>query len=709
MSLIQKPLAYAIFLSSFCHIAAAANPPTTENQSINYPVEEVIVTADFRDVALQNAPMSATVLSEDIILERNAQHLEELLALTPNVNFSSGSSRARYIQIRGIGERSQFASPVNPSVGLIIDDVDFTGIGTAGTLYDMRQVEVLRGPQGTRYGANALAGIIAMQSNQPTNAVEGHVDAGIGNYNTKTLGTAVGGPVTDNLLYRVAIQKNTSNGYIENDFLDSKDTNNFDELTARAKLRWLASDTFTLDTNFMFIDIDNGYDAFSLDNNRSTLSDQPGHDRQETYALSMKADWQLSSKVSTQIIGSISDTDTEYGYDEDWTYAGICAALSCDAPAADYVSFDNYKRERQNSSLEARFLSGADGRLFNDSTDWLTGIYFNSQTEDLERQYTFLGADFLSEYDTFNTAMFFETSTTLTDKLTMTMGVRVEQWQADYQDSNGLDLDTDETLYGGKFVLDYQYSNDSLVYGSIARGFKAGGVNNDGKLTGNQLYFDTEYQWAYEAGIKTLFMDGDLQLRTAIFYVAREDQQVKNSTAVPKSPGPGTDFIDVIDNAATGHNYGLEIESFWQVTDELSLTTSVGFLETEFDEYIRVNGDDLSGREQAHAPNYQYAISLRYQITNDLYGQVSGEGKEAFFLSDSHSAKSNRYNLINAQFGYEIGNWTASFWGKNLTDEDYAVRGFSGFDADPRTGKNSNTYTQLGAPRTYGVSTRYSF
>ena len=118
-------------------------------------LEEIIVTADFRDRKELSTPISITVMTEEIIKSRAAQHFEELVNAIPNVNYAAGSNRARFFQIRGIGERSQFVAPINPSVGFLVDNVDFSGAATIATMLDVEQVEVLRGPQGTRYGANA--------------------------------------------------------------------------------------------------------------------------------------------------------------------------------------------------------------------------------------------------------------------------------------------------------------------------------------------------------------------------------------------------------------------------------------------------------------------------------------------------------------------------------------------------------------------------
>jgi outer membrane receptor protein involved in Fe transport len=128
-------------------------------------IEETIVTADFYDTSALDIAAPVTVLDKAAIQSRGAEHLEQLLGLAPNVNYATGASRGRFIQIRGIGERSEFSEPVNYSVGVLIDGIDFTGISTAASTLDIQQVEILRGPQGTLYGANALAGLINLRRN----------------------------------------------------------------------------------------------------------------------------------------------------------------------------------------------------------------------------------------------------------------------------------------------------------------------------------------------------------------------------------------------------------------------------------------------------------------------------------------------------------------------------------------------------------------
>ncbi|MEK9765930.1 MAG: TonB-dependent receptor plug domain-containing protein, partial [Thalassolituus sp.] len=365
----RTPLAMAIVAAStFAHAEVELAPVTVE--------------ADFRQTDVQQIPEAVTVVGSEDIEARSAEHLDQVLSFAPNVNYSSGASRGRFYQIRGIGERSQFIDPVNPSVGLVIDGIDMTGLGGAATLFDVQQVEILRGPQGTRFGANALAGMINIRSNDPTKETEGYLSARAGNYDSYGLGGAVSGSLSESVQGRIAVNGYQSDGYIDNTFLNRDDTNNIDEIVARGKLAIQVSDDTDVGLTYLYADIDNGYDAFSLDNTRETLSDEPGTDAQDTLASALSINSQLSSAVILQTELTSSFSDVEYSYDEDWSYVGI-------APGWEYSSFDQYLREYERHTADIRLLSGTDGRLFGNSTDWVAGIYAMQRSEDLTRNYTY--------------------------------------------------------------------------------------------------------------------------------------------------------------------------------------------------------------------------------------------------------------------------------------------------------------------------------
>ncbi len=677
-------------------------------------LEEIIVTAELRHTALQNQPASTSVVTAQAIQQRAAQHLEDILNLAPNVNYASGASRARFYQIRGIGERSQFQEPLNASIGFVVDGIDFSGLGTAGTLFDVEQVEILRGPQGTLHGANALAGLINIRTAEPTEEPYLRMEATAAQYDTWSVGIVGSGPlVSDELLYRISVNTYQSDGFIENDFLRRDDTNNRDETTIRGKLRWLAGEDSTLDLTALYVDIDNGYDAFSLDNNRHTLSDQPGQDLQESSALALK--WTTGlSHVDLELALSMASSETDYSYDEDWSYVGI-------APGWEYSSTDQYLRDRDSYSAELRLVSTEQSTLLNASTDWVVGAYYLGDREDLQRRYTYLENDFLSDYDTDTLALFGQLDTRLSERFTLITGLRLENRQTDYEDSNAVASDPDKTLWGGRLVLEYSLSDHSMLYAGISRGYRANGVNagilssldtTDDPEIIQQLtalqYYDEEELLNYEAGYKASFLQDSLRTRLALFYMDRNDQQVKGSLVVPREDG-SSDFVDYTSNAAKGNNYGLELELEWLILDSLTLYSNIGLLETEFEDYINADGVDLSGRDQAHAPSYQYAIGGRYDFGRGFYLRADLEGKDEFFFSDRHETTSPAQDLLSARIGYNDENWEIALWGRNLTDEDYFARGFGSFGNDPRKEYALEPYYQFGEPRMLGVSASYTF
>ena len=656
-------------------------------------LDEIIVTADFRGKNEMETPHSVSVLGNEEIDERGAQHIEDLVNMVPNINFAGGTGRARFFQIRGIGERSQFSDPLNHSVGVLIDNVDFSGAGSVATLFDVAQVEVLRGPQGTRYGANALAGLINIKTNDPEDEFGGRLRATGGDYGTRAVGAAVTGPLSNLVSYRLTGEVHESDGYTDNSFLDRDDVNARDETTVRGRLRFDWNDESRTDLTLGRIDIDNGYDAFSLDNTRTTLSDEPGHDRQTSSFFSLHHEEAMDS-LTIAVIGTTSSSDLEYGYDEDWSYTGI--------HPFGYTSFDNYIRERSNSSAEVRMLSNESSTLFNGTTDWVVGAFRLDSSVDLLRQYTFAAGDFTSTYDFTTTALFFQLDTRLSDTVELTSGLRWENRDTSYVDSDGVAFSPDEGMWGGQLALRIATSDNTMTYVSLARGYKAGGFNTDGTLDADLREFDSEFLWEIEAGIKGVTADGGIRYRAAVFYDLRRDQQVKSSLVRPRMDG-SSEFIDFTGNAAEGTNLGMELEADFYLSDAFAVYTNVGLLQAEFDEFINEFGEDLSGRDQAQTPGYMFSVGMRFD--NDTwFGQLGVDAKDSFFFSDRHSVMSGSNTLVNGRTGYRMDNWTVSLWGRNLTDEDTFIRGFGSFGNDPRKDYVTEPYLQFGEPRVVGLT-----
>ena len=667
-------------------------------------IEEVIVTSDFRDASLLDTAASVTIFDDLTIKNRQAKHLEQLLNLAPNVNFSSGASRGRFIQIRGIGERSQFIEPLNPSVGILVDGIDFTGIAGAATTMDIKQVEILRGPQGTLYGANALAGLINLTSNQPSEITQGSVSLGAGSHGTKSVSGALGGSLNNAMNYRVAAQSHTSDGYITNDFLKRDDTDNIDELSLRAIIDWRASDDLSLKLTLFKVDADNGYDAFSLDNTRNTLSDKPGHDRQESTAFAVQSNWQANEQFDVVSLISFADSDLEYGYDEDWAFPAICAGQECDG--WEYNSEDNYLRDRDNSTLDVKLVSKQSVNFLGKNAHWVLGVYAREQDEQLLRQYTYNAGDFSSSFDTENRAIYGQLDTDITSNVSLVTGLRLEGRKATYTDSDGVAHSVDENLWGGRIALQYKPNDSTMLYGLVSRGYKAGGVNSDSSLSAEDREFDTELMWNFETGVKGSWFEQRLQARLSAFYQQRKDIQIKQSLVQSRDDSNASDFTDYFGNSGKGRNYGMEAEVNWLATEVLSIQGSLGLLETEYDTPLSTT---LDSRDQAHAPRYQFALGSSLRISENLSWTADIEGKDKFYLSSSHNEQSESYWLLNTNLAYSADQWTLSVWGRNLTNEDVIVRGFGGFGNDPRKYYATEPYYQFGEPRVFGVSGQYNF
>ncbi len=670
-------------------------------QEANTALEEVIVTATLLNDDV--APVSATVLTEHIQSRRGAAHLEDVITLAPNVAASSGASRSRFFQIRGIGERSQFVEPVNPSVGILLDGIDLSGAGGALTLFDVRQVEVLRGPQGTLMGANALAGLIAVQSNG-TDSGARDISVGIESKGGYRLGARWSGNLTDSTNGRIAVQQYESDGYVDNDYLQRSDTNSREELTARGTLTW-TSETQTFEAAAYYTRVNNGYDAFSLDNTRVTLSDQPGEDD-----LTLKAarlNWQsMLLGLDSTLQLSHASTDMTYSYDEDWSYVGI-------APGWEYSSYDEYLRDRSMNSLEWRLQAPE-----TDGTEWVMGTYLRDESEDLSRRYTYLPAPFASDIDTRTLAIFGQVNRTFSQQLSGFIGARLEQRDSEYRDSAGVEKDFDHNYWTGRLGLIWQYHSDAQLYATLSRGARAGGANAGLLASIDALpeqsqdsvaalgVFDEETLVSLELGWQVDWAQYALRSRLALFTMDRDDQQAKGSLVIPRADG-STAFIDYTDNAAASEHRGLEWELQWQPTNQVIAELTLGLLDAQFDRYITATGTDLSGRDQPQAPGWQYSAGLSWSASALASVQIEVAGSDAYFFSDRHDVRAPETHQLNASLSGQWQRWRWTLWGRNLTDEPTFVRGFGTFGNDPRKEYALEPYRQYGEPRMVGLSLTY--
>jgi outer membrane receptor protein involved in Fe transport len=730
-----------LFLLSVLFACSAASPPAgaTDSGSDNQ-LDEIIVTATLRSAPPIDVPLSVTVLDQQTLRDAGRSNFEDVLGLIPNLNWAGDTSLPRYFQLRGIGELEQYQGAPNPSVGFLIDDIDFSGLGTAGTLYDIDQIDVLRGPQATRYGANALAGLIYLRSAEPTDSLYGRMDLDGGDYGTNSQGAVISGPV-DSLDsgFRLAVERHYSDGYYHNLYLNRDDTNRQDEYTYRAKWSFTPSDRLRVDLSAMQVDIDNGYDAFAIDNSRNTQSDQPGIDSQHSTGVSIRAHYLPGDSLGLTAIASYAKSIIKYSYDGDWGNPVLWAPL---ATVYQYSEVQN--RDRTTKTVELR-LGTESSRGFG----WLVGIYGNQLDETLSDlslgDYQPLGtpvdpiddqADdiIVSGYRARNLALYGELDGDLAADLRCSLGLRGERWSAHYQGTTTDFLGTNtgytdapvtataiesvtpatlspvNNLWGGHASLTDKLDTGQSIYATLSRGYKAGGFNLSQGLLPNQLSFNPEADVNVEAGYKSDLLGRRLTINADVFYLHRHDAQIV--TSFQSNPANPDDFIFYTGNAASGHDYGLESDVDWRATDEVTFSADLGLLQTYFQDFVQqgVNGTTLLSvsRELADAPHWQAAVSATYRDPRGPFARVDVTGIGGYYFDlPPNETTSRPYGLLNAKIGWETAKWSAYLSGRNLLDKRYPVRGFDFGDVPPNF--PNEVYIQLGDPRTWVASVSVKF
>ena len=205
--------------------------------------------------------------------------------------------------------------------------------------------------------------------------------------------------------------------------------------------------------------------------------------------------------------------------------------------------------------------------------------------------------------------------------------------------------------------------------------------------------------WNAEVGVKSSFANDRLFLSSSLFYNLRKDQQVETSFQI--DPNDPASFVFFTDNAAEGRSVGLEADVRWLPSDAIELYVTVGLLDAEFDQFVTPQVS-ISGRDQAHAPNYTAAFGGVYRHHSGIFARLDVSAKDEFCFVVSHDQNSESYSVTNMRVGYEAERWTTQLWLRNAFDERYAVRGFY-FGNEPPNFPNA-LYIRQGDPRQIGIT-----
>ncbi|HEU0225285.1 MAG TPA: TonB-dependent receptor [Steroidobacteraceae bacterium] len=684
----------ASLLVAFGPWSAAAQQPA--------PLEEIVVTAGLRTVPAGHRPGGASVIARDTVEDAAVVHLEELLPLVPSLSWAGASSRPRYFQLRGIGELEQYQGAPNPSVGFLVDEIDFSGIGMIASTFDVEQVEVLRGPQGTRYGANALGGLIKIKTRDPVPVREFGVEAGAGDDGLWMAGAVAGGgfAVTGGArgAWRAVVHQASSDGFRHNAYLGRDDTNERDELTARLKLR-LATARLRADLGLMHADFDNGYDAFAIDNSFRTLSDRPGRDAQRSDGAYLDLAWSGWRGLELRSTGAWAESDIEASFDGDWGNDDDWG------DAGPYDFFSQALRTRRTLSQDLRLLSQVDG-----AWSWLVGAWISrlEEANSIRDDGLFLDDAFERQFDSryraTSTAVYGQVEWSPLPATVAAAGLRLEERDANYGDSDGLSFRPRERMWGGELSVTQRLGEAQRVWAALSRGFRAGGFNIGTAVPADRAQFGDEYLWSVEIGWKGRDAGNTQSGDVNLFYTRREDQQV--ATSFQLDPQDPLTFLFLTDNAANGEAWGVEATGRRQLTPALALEAMLSWMDSRFLGY-RFGERDLDGRAWAHAPEWKLALAAGWRHPAGWTARLDLSAESGFYFDNSHDQRAGSRFLANARAGFDAGRWSVHVWVRNLFDERYPVRGFY-FGNEPPDFPEQ-LFLRWGDPRQLGVTARFVY
>lgn len=688
--------------------AIADETPTSGRETGEiYQLEAVTVTAEKRPAALQDVPASISAVTGDQIDDAGIQSITEIANQVPNLHISTwGGRRNSHVFMRGVG-----ATYGEPAVGFYVDGVGYTGDGMFDMdLFDVERVEVLRGPQGTLYGRNALAGVINIVTRQPTNETEARVSAGAGNFGQRELKGSLRTPlVEDQLFLGLSASATKRDGYVDNTHLGEK-ADDRDDQSLRANLRW--TPTADLDAT-LSLDAERfrggAYPLGPLQEIRGhpdrVRNDFAGHDNRDAFGSSLSLNWNAPGVRVTSITGW-----------RDWENDGVG---DTDGSPLDIVQ-ENTQEDRKQLTQELRLASPETESALR----WMAGLYYYQEDTGIVTRSRF-GSDAVAmgfvpapmdsvldaDKDDQGYALFGQLDYRITDHVTLTAGLRrdhdkrrvrmrtrMEMGGTPVPGSEG-DLNDRRVFkeWLPKIALAYKPDANILWYANAAKGYRAGGFNTLMNVDPADANFDPEHSINYEAGLKWSGWQKRLSFNLALFRVNLTDQQV-----IQLTPSIGS----VVRNAGESHSQGLEAELVLRPAPGWDVNAGYSYTDARFDKYRDdVRGADYAGNRVPLVPRQMFNLAVQNRrpigASAVLFSRLELQRIGDFHWDTANTLKQGAYNLVNLRLGVEGDNWEAYLWGKNLLDEGYAEFAYDFPGLGPRA--------QAGRPRTFGVTVSARF
>jgi iron complex outermembrane receptor protein len=733
-------------------------------------LEEVIVTAQKRAQSIQDVPISITAFSGDFLQENGIETLKDVSLMTPNFSsFTGAQTSNNRIIIRGIGAAGNNA--VEPSVGVFIDSVYYPRPGSVvGLLVDIQSFEVLRGPQGTLFGRNTVAGALNITTHNPVQETEGMIELGLGDYDLYEVGGMFNGALSDSVAGRIAFKYADRDGYGENAY-DGEDFGARDDLVVRGKVLFDFSERLSLLVTADYSEINAGGSAVEVLNSSST----PEFEATTTalYGSSPTTkdsyDWKINQSHRDELEDEQQGLSFDFNYDfgNGLALRSITAVREWDAtnanqdisvPAIIFPAITQYETETLSQEIHLMSPGG-------ETVDWLAGLYYYEEDYDIN-EVRDAGEDFcfptISEnfgealgglclagqqegaiLTTFSQelesiAVFGQATWNINDSWNTTLGLR---WTEDQKDGDFSDqvfnpvvgfFRAEETILGmerddskttGFANVNWYVTEDIMLFATWSTGYKSGGFNSQGgraPLGEEGRIFDPEETTNYELGVKSTLLNGSMKANVTLFRTDLDDFQDRLFD--------GLSFVVL--NAGELRQQGVEADINWTPIEPLRIVAGVGYLDSEYLEFEGApplpGGElqDLTGERRNFSPEWQTSVAADWTqaMANGLEWYVGGswswvdEHNAGTSSNNNPQSEQDSYSLLNARVGLRSasGNWDVTLFGENLTDEDYCGsvfnQGFGGpIDAVDEANNTSVQRCVLGAPRRWVVRGAYRF
>lgn len=689
-------------------------------------LEEIVVTAQKRAENIQDVPISVAAISGEMVEKSQATSLRNLQGLVPNLQINNfpNTPNSAVFTIRGIGviEPDPFAGN---TVSIVQDGVpQYFNMGALLDLFDVESIEVLRGPQGTLFGANTTGGVVNVRTRQPTGEFGGRAELTLGKWERQDIKAAVDFPIVENVLAgKISVMHHQRDGWVRN-IVDGSDLDARDVSVLRGALKLTPDgmDQFDATLALEYGESRNGSPAVTNSAQAGDAFYVEQGTRFPNAALPMYRNPCPGSPLTSSCRAPskyFAGSDVQDRNDMD-TYRATLTANWYGSRIGDVVSITGFKKFdiHEFTDNDGSPLFGIDTNRRTDgwqlsqevrtaldvSERWniqLGGFYLKTHyahEADLTLEFAMPGLSGRNtqEQDNWSGSLFLQNYFDLGERLRLQAGIRytheyTEMTAGDFgllnpdgpaqwgigQEIYGFEITKDKRWneLGWKLGLDYRLSEDVLLYGYYARGFKSGGFV--GRINTPEAIgpYDPETIDTVELGMKGDFLDRRLRVNLATFYMIYEDMQLAQNFILDGGSPVGT----TIYNVAESNIWGAELELTALLTERLSVNTSMAYLHAEYDDFMTTDGVDLSGERLQNAPRVTASVGVSYErpvgaglAEASLLYRHTGE-KYLQNLANPAIVRIQATDVVNANLSWtpDSEQWTIELWANNLLDKRY--------------------------------------